>query len=126
MNDELHGPIRLTKKCVARSQLETAIDLWFHYGDPASIHTLAVAANDCLHALGKGSGKPTTMKARMKGLSKPQHDRLTAAQNFFKHGDRDPDKILNYDPKHAEVLMFDAALSVEEMSLPEDEANQHQ
>jgi len=112
---EHEGAIFLTKKRVARSQLETAIYLWFHYADPASIHTLAVAAHDCLHALGKACRKSTAMKDRMKGLNKTQRDRMTAAQNFFKHGDKELNKFLRYKPEHAAVLMFDAAVSAWEI-----------
>jgi hypothetical protein len=50
--------ILVSKSDVARSQLETAIQLWFADGDPVSIHTLAVAAHDCLHTLSKLTGKP--------------------------------------------------------------------
>jgi hypothetical protein len=42
--------LAVTKQSAARSQLETAIRLWFYEGDPVAIHTLAVAAHDCLHA----------------------------------------------------------------------------
>lgn len=107
--------ILLTKKAVARSQLETAIELWFHYGDPASIHLLAVASNDCLHALGTKKGKPTLMGDRMKLLPKKHGDKLRVAQNFFKHGSVQPDKVLRYDPRHAEVLLFDSVIAVSEI-----------
>jgi hypothetical protein len=76
---------------------------------------LAVAAHDCLHALGKARGKSTAMKDRMKGLNKTQHDRMTAAQNFFKHGDKELNNFLRYKPEHAAVLMFDAVVSAWEI-----------
>jgi len=53
------GVLTLDKKSVAGRQLETAILLWFDEGDPVAIHTLAVAANDCLHAMGKLVNKPS-------------------------------------------------------------------
>jgi hypothetical protein len=105
----------LSKEDVARSHLETAITLWFEDGDLASIHTLAVNANDCFNALGKKRGIPTKMKERMKGLSRKEHDRVTAAQNYFKHGDKEIGKLLRYDPAHAEVLMFDSTVAVLEL-----------
>lgn len=43
----------VTKASAARTQLETAIGLWFTDGDPISILALAVAANDCYHADGR-------------------------------------------------------------------------
>src|SRR6266478_2929934 len=42
-----HDPtaaIIVNKELAARGQLHTAIALWFSYGDPVSIHTLAAAA----------------------------------------------------------------------------------
>jgi len=43
----IHRVIIVTKASAAKSQLETAIQLWFDDADPVSIHTLAVAAHDC-------------------------------------------------------------------------------
>src|SRR2546430_2547225 len=40
-----------TTASVAESQLEEAIRIWFRYGDPAAIHTLAAAANGCYHSV---------------------------------------------------------------------------
>lgn len=105
----------VSKEDVARSHLETAITLWFQDGDLVSIHSLAVNANDCFNALGKPHGMPTKMKEKMKGLSRKQHDRITAAQNYCKHGEKEIDKFLRYDPAHSEVLMFDSVLAVLEI-----------
>jgi len=54
---------------VAVNQLEEAIRAWFRYGDPASIHTLAAAANGCYHALGAKQGIPTLVQAWINSLS---------------------------------------------------------
>jgi hypothetical protein len=45
--------LHLSKLDVARSQLQTAIHLWFHDGDPVSIHTLAYAAYEIIHFVSK-------------------------------------------------------------------------
>jgi hypothetical protein len=55
--DDSFSIMPVTKRWAARSQLETAIGLWLHHDDPVSIHTLAVAANDCYHAIGEHEGK---------------------------------------------------------------------
>jgi hypothetical protein len=47
------GILHFTKVDVARTQLKTAIRLWFHDGDPVSIHTLAYAAYEIIHFVSK-------------------------------------------------------------------------
>jgi hypothetical protein len=44
--------IHISKFDAAKRQLETAIRLWFHSGDPVSVHTLAAASHQLLHDLG--------------------------------------------------------------------------
>ena len=51
MDQPAQQPLAVTKQSCARSQLETAITLWFTGGDLVSIHALAVAAQDCYRAL---------------------------------------------------------------------------
>ena len=45
MTDNDLQKLHVTKLDAARRQLETAITLWFHDGDPVSIHTLAAAVD---------------------------------------------------------------------------------
>lgn len=105
--------VRVTKKSVAISQLESAIMLWFNMGDPASIHTLAVAANDCFHAMGKLKGKPSVFQAMIASQSETFKKRARRAQNFFKHGFRDLKGSLLYAPLYGEMLMFDSVVCYE-------------
>lgn len=44
MADQNFKKIQVTKLDAVRRQLETAVILWFHDGDPVSIHTLTGAA----------------------------------------------------------------------------------
>jgi hypothetical protein len=44
-------PVIVSKKLAAYSQLATAIWLWFNYGDPVSIRTLAAASQGILESL---------------------------------------------------------------------------
>jgi hypothetical protein len=46
-------PMTVTKLDAARRQLQTAIRLWFQDADPVSIHTLAAAAYEIIHAVSK-------------------------------------------------------------------------
>jgi hypothetical protein len=109
-----------TTESVAKSQLDAAIRLWFQYGDPASIHTLAAAANGCYHALGRGhKGFPTGVERWMLSLSDKVRVDAKRAQNFFKHGpERNDPKELRFRPEHAELLILDSIISHEELCPP--------
>ena len=68
----------VTKEGAAQAQLETAIWLWVTKDDPVSIHTLAAASNDILHALGAKVSLPSihaewlkTQPKRLRNLSRP-------------------------------------------------------
>src|SRR6266496_1265418 len=105
--------ILVSKPSAARSQLETAIQLWFADGDAVSIHTLAVAAHDCLNALSKLKGKPSLAEQWLKTQPRKIREWAREPQNFFKHGQRYPKRQLHYVPFYAEMLIQDAALSYE-------------
>src|SRR5438128_1514480 len=65
--------IQVTKLDAVRRQLETAIILWFHDGDPVSIHTLAAAAYQIIYDINAHRGGAPMMrdseKIRPEGLS---------------------------------------------------------
>ncbi len=100
----------LSKASVATSQLEVAITLWFEERDPAAIHTLAVAANDCFHAMGKLVDKPSTVQDWINSQSKGFQARARDAQNFFKHGSRNLKGKIRYSPLLGEILMIDSVI----------------
>jgi hypothetical protein len=76
----------ITKLDAAQAQLDSAIWIWFTNDDPISVHTLAIAAHDCYHALGAHAGKPSFIATFMKAQSIGFQKRAKLAQNFFKHG----------------------------------------
>jgi hypothetical protein len=101
----------ITKEAAAQYQLETAIWLWVTEDDPISIHTLAAASNDILHALGSKVGQPSLHREWVKAQPRRFQKWVSDAQNFFKHGFRDVrGKKLHYFPLQAEILMFDSVL----------------
>jgi hypothetical protein len=106
----IHRVVIVTKASAARSQLETAIQLWFDDADPVSIHTLAVAAHDCFDALATRAGKPSRWRELMAARSRKVRKQSAYAQNFFKHGFKDLKKQARYMPFHGEVLLFDSAI----------------
>lgn len=97
----------------ARRQLETAVVLYFHEGDPVSIHTLTGAAYEVLRNLNhKQDGNPM-IKDWAPEMIKPEYagnfrDLLNQAQNFFKHADRDAEATLEFQPHETEILLLDA------------------
>jgi hypothetical protein len=97
--------IILTKKSVAKSQLKTAISLWFQDGDPVSILVLAFNAHEILHALGKKIGKPSKLKTWLATLSKRHQKQWEYVWNFCKHGWKDIDDDVPHDPRHADFLI---------------------
>jgi hypothetical protein len=95
----------LTKKSVAKSQLQTAISLWFQEGDPASILVLAYNAHEILHALGTKIGKPSQLKTWLVTMPKRFQKQWEYVWNFCKHGLKDVDDDVPHDQRHADFLI---------------------
>jgi len=101
--------IKLTKLECARRQMETAILLWFDDGEPVSIHTLAAASLEVLHDLGKRIGESALIfdsKRFRKEKFSEWKKIVRESQNFFKHADKDPTKVLDFKPDHSEILLL--------------------
>jgi hypothetical protein len=102
----------LTKIDAARRQLETAIRLWFHNGDPYSIHCLAFAAGKVFHGICKHRKieEPLlfNLKRIRKGMEGEYMKMIHAPSNFGKHADNDPEGTFDFRPAGGELLIFDA------------------
>jgi len=102
--------ITVTKTDVARSQIDTAIELWFGDRDPVSVHTLACAGLDVMNALGTPLGElamrydPSRFK---EGMFKDWLLVITEIRNFFKHADRNPEGTLDFKPSTNKYLLAD-------------------
>ncbi|MFC1461157.1 hypothetical protein ACFLQR_01390 [Verrucomicrobiota bacterium] len=102
--------IRVTKLDAARAQMETAIRLYFTDGDPIAVHTLAAAAHQILHDISaKRSGPPSIREFQFirPGCEAEWHRTVTDEENFFKHADRDPDRVLEFMPHKAPAFLID-------------------
>jgi hypothetical protein len=104
--------IEVNKLEAARCQLETAIRLYFDYGDELSIHTLSGAAYAILHDLNKYRGGEDMLKDLHKTLT-PEGARefrryINRPDNFLKHADRDPDETFRFDFTWTEVMIWEA------------------
>jgi hypothetical protein len=107
--------LRVNKKSAAKRQLETAIRLWFDDDDAVSIHTLGAAAGELLHHLGRRKGKASRLQTFMSTETPAYRRRMLSAQNFFKHASRDAADKIGYLPYHGEVILYDAALTYDDL-----------
>jgi len=91
---------KLDKEEVASRQLDTAIELMFGGGDIVSVHTLTSASStifsDLLHAKGEKAWRDEIVEC-FPGNERQVSRVLREAQNFFKHAERDPDAVLEFD-----------------------------
>lgn len=89
---------KLTKIDAARSQLATAINLFFDDVDPISVHSLACASAEILETMCRNNGKQTffthTRESNPKFTSKEIRETLNKCKNWFKHADKDHGDVL--------------------------------
>jgi hypothetical protein len=112
--------ITLTKLEAARRQLCTAIELWFADRDPVSVHTLAAAAYEIIHALSKKRNPGRRDLLFDSIIIKDEYRKdwvahLKKEQNFFKHADRDPDSIIEFSPKFTEFFIMFSILGLSQI-----------
>jgi len=88
--------LKVTKINAARSQLESAIEFYFSYGDEVTIHTLASASLNVLTDLCQHLKvvTPLHLEGMLNDLVKPEHhkmfrNKIREPENFFKHADRE-------------------------------------
>jgi hypothetical protein len=108
--------LKVSKTDAAKRQLETAIRLWFHSGEPVSIHTLAAAAHQILHDIGVKRGVATILRNPQNirpEYRKEFREIVSRYENFFKHADKDPDALLDFNPQATEMQLLDAVLTYE-------------
>jgi hypothetical protein len=102
--------IIVSKELAAKGQLETAIALWFHYGDPVSIHTLAAAAQGILQGIVGKTHAHTHMREWLKKFPPHVQKIMRDPQNFFKHAWTDAKVVKSYQPYIGTLIIGDAAL----------------
>src|SRR3989338_5719430 len=103
--------MEISKLDAAKRQLDTAIILFFKQADPVSIHTLTAAAHQVLKDIGKLENIKSFLKDS--GLIRKEYEKeyltiISEAENFFKHADKDPHKLLQFNPQQTESLLLDA------------------
>lgn len=103
--------LKLSKFEVAERQLLLAIRLFFSSEDDVSIHTLAEAAGQILHDIGKDSGVSSFVRDSDRirpEYMKEWHEAIFKSRNFFKHADRDKDEIHEFKPVFNDTSLLDA------------------
>lgn len=106
--------LRLTKPEAARRQLETAVEMWFHGGEPISIHTLAAAAHRVVHDVAEHRGLEGAALTDAKRLSAwgyhPQEYKkaIRKSETFFKHALNDPDEVHDFSEDETQFILWSA------------------
>jgi hypothetical protein len=113
--------MKISKLDAAKRQLETAVRLYFSEADPVSIHTLSAAAHSLLSDVNKSrAGVPMLTESLLQNVRRDKVDeakrRLSAAANFFKHADRDPEEVHAFNPAQTEILLFDACFKYKDLT----------
>ncbi|MBI4252433.1 MAG: hypothetical protein HY618_08235 [Candidatus Tectomicrobia bacterium] len=89
---------KLAEIDAARSQLATAINLFFNDVDPISVHSLACASAEILEAICRKNSKQTFFahmrESNPKFTSKEIRETLNKSKNWFKHADKDHGDVL--------------------------------
>jgi hypothetical protein len=111
--------VKISKLDAVKRQLETAIQLYFNYGDAVSIHTLACAAYEILLDLNKKHGGiPMLMDGFLIRDEKKREFKkiIREPQNFFKHADWNPEGVIDFNPEVSPFFIYDAISKYQEMT----------
>ena len=109
--------ITITKIDAAQRQLQTAVMLWFTGGDPVSIHTLAYAAYEIIHAVSKRMN-PSRRDLLFDSLVVKDEHRsdfnlvLKKHANFFKHGNKADETAIDFHPVASELFIMFSILGL--------------
>jgi len=108
----------VTKLDAALRQLDAAIEMFLEGRDEVAVHTLASAAEMLLGDIAKHR-----KVLRIIDLVKPERQKdllrkFREAQNFFKHGQDDPDGILSFAPSQTLFKLFEAILHTIMLGIP--------
>src|SRR5260221_9419244 len=115
------APIKISKLEAARRQLVTAIRLYFANGDVVSTHTLAAAAFEILRDLDAHGPKTGTLFDHMERNIKPEYVEtfrklIRKPGNFFKHANKDPERVLEYYPSNPIAILWAASEKYNELA----------
>ena len=107
--------ITVTRRQAARAEIDTAIELLFDDGAPVAIEVLTWAAVEMMRGLAEHR-QLQTFQATIEERVKPEalkrwREILKGHYNFFKHGDRDPERISeDFMPEATTYPLFGACV----------------
>jgi hypothetical protein len=107
----ISSTITLSKLEAASRQLRTAITLWFDESDPVSVHALAFAAYEIFHTVSEHRD-PYRRDLLFDSLwikdefRSDWNKHIRREANFFKHGDRDPEGSIDFNPDLTEWFIL--------------------
>jgi hypothetical protein len=111
--------IKVSKLGAAKRQLDHAIETWFYEGDPVVIHALTAAAYEIVQNLHAKSGDSEFVMKEFLKKRIPDKEALEQVMValrkpmvFFKHADRDPHAILEFNPDSNIPLMVLASAAL--------------
>ena len=119
--------ITITKLEAAQRQLHTAITLWFTGGDPVSIHTLAYAAYEVIHAVSKQLNPNRRDLLFDSFVVKDEYRAefnilLKKHANFFKHANKQREDMIEFAPVLTDLFIIFGIVGLGTCSiLPSDE-----
>jgi hypothetical protein len=112
--------IPLTKREAAIRQLDAAIKLFFGEGDMIAVHTLVGASLQVMLGLGHPQGIQSCIRSSdyiYEDRLKYWISALNRTQNFLKHADKDRDEVLQYSEESTILLIMEAVILAETLSL---------
>jgi len=117
---------KVTKLDAAQRQLRTAILLWFSGGDPISIHSLAYAAYEVIHAISKRHNpqrRDLLFDSRfIREEARSEFNKLLKMHaNFFKHANRDANDTIEFSPMISETFILHGILGLDACSMPKSD-----
>jgi hypothetical protein len=102
----------VSKLDAATRQLQMAIVLYFQDEDPLGIHTIAGAAHGILRDLLVQRDGASSARAGGERVQSEHRTFVTAmvnnAKNFLKHAERDPHRVLAFNPDWTDFLLYEA------------------
>jgi len=122
------GIQNISKLDSATRQLHLGIRLYFEDADPIGVHTLAGASHGLLRDLTRHVATGQGNSARHVNIESSQRSFVTSmvnqAKNFFKHADRDPNSVLQFNANWTDFLVFEAIQMHIELTRRVDRENQ--
>jgi hypothetical protein len=115
--------VRIPKLEAARRQLRVAISLWFQDGDEVAIHTLACAAHQIIHDINQHRGGAELLFNNLNFREEYRGEVIKwfkKEMNFFKHADKDPEGVIDFDPKLTEMFIMASLMGIELFGLRHD------